>query len=143
MFRRERQQRGRYRQFTQIGIEAFGSAGPRVDAEQIELLDRWLAPLQSQAGVRRDLRKYTSGARRGQMLEVCERLRAFTGPTLVVWTPEDRVQRPEHGRRLADQMADARLVEIPDSYTLIMRDQPAAFARAVRDFVREGRAGAG
>ena len=42
MFRRERQQRGRYRQFTQIGIEAFGSAGPRVDAEQIELLDRWL-----------------------------------------------------------------------------------------------------
>jgi histidyl-tRNA synthetase len=42
MFRRERQQRGRYRQFTQIGIEAFGSPGPRIDAEQIELLDRWL-----------------------------------------------------------------------------------------------------
>src|SRR5712692_10071444 len=45
MFRRERQQRGRYRQFTQIGIEAFGSPGPRVDAEQIELLDRWLRAL--------------------------------------------------------------------------------------------------
>jgi histidyl-tRNA synthetase len=45
MFRRERQQRGRYRQFTQIGIEAFGSPGPRIDAEQIELLDRWLRVL--------------------------------------------------------------------------------------------------
>ncbi len=45
MFRRERQQRGRYRQFTQIGIEAFGSPGPRIDAEQIELLDRWLRRL--------------------------------------------------------------------------------------------------
>ncbi|HZX96569.1 MAG TPA: histidine--tRNA ligase [Myxococcales bacterium] len=45
MFRRERQQRGRYRQFTQIGVEAFGSPGPRVDAEQIELLDRWLRNL--------------------------------------------------------------------------------------------------
>jgi histidyl-tRNA synthetase len=45
MFRRERQQRGRYRQFTQIGIEAFGSQGPRVDAEQIEMLDRWLRTL--------------------------------------------------------------------------------------------------
>ena len=45
MFRRERQQRGRYRQFTQIGVEAFGSAGPRIDAEQIELLDRWLRAL--------------------------------------------------------------------------------------------------
>ncbi len=45
MFRRERQQRGRYRQFTQIGIEAFGSPGPRIDAEQIELLHRWLSAL--------------------------------------------------------------------------------------------------
>ena len=45
MFRRERQQRGRYRQFTQIGIEALGSQGPRIDAEQIELLDRWLRRL--------------------------------------------------------------------------------------------------
>ena len=45
MFRRERQQRGRYRQFNQIGLEAFGSQGPRVDAEQIELLDRWLRKL--------------------------------------------------------------------------------------------------
>ena len=43
MFRRERQQRGRYRQFTQIGVEALGSAGPRVDVEQIELLHRWLS----------------------------------------------------------------------------------------------------
>ena len=75
------------------------------------------------------------------MLEVCERLRSFRAPALVVWTPEDRVQRPEHGRRLAELLPDARLVEIRDSYTLIMRDQPLAFARAVRDFVREGRAG--
>src|SRR6266487_804284 len=63
-------------------------------------------------------------------------LRPFERPALVVWTPEDRVQRPDHGRRLADLLPDARLVEIPDSYTLIMRDQPQAFARAVREFVR-------
>jgi pimeloyl-ACP methyl ester carboxylesterase len=64
-------------------------------------------------------------------------LRAYTGPALVVWTPEDRVQRPEHGRRLAELLPDARLLEIRDSYTLIMRDQPRAFARAIREFVRE------
>jgi pimeloyl-ACP methyl ester carboxylesterase len=34
-------------------------------------------------------------------------------------------------------LPDSRLVEIRDSYTLIMRDQPQAFARAIRDFVRE------
>jgi histidyl-tRNA synthetase len=37
MFRRERPQKGRYRQFFQIGAEAIGSASPDVDAEMIEL----------------------------------------------------------------------------------------------------------
>ena len=70
------------------------------------------------------------------MLEVCGRLRSFGRPVLVIWAPEDRVQRPDHGRRLAALLPNARLAEIPDSYTLIMRDQPAAFASAVREFVR-------
>ncbi|WP_166238758.1 histidine--tRNA ligase [Paenibacillus turpanensis] len=37
MFRYERPQAGRYRQFHQFGIEAFGSADPRLDAEVIAL----------------------------------------------------------------------------------------------------------
>ena len=37
MFRHERPQRGRYRQFHQIGAEALGFAGPEVDAEIILL----------------------------------------------------------------------------------------------------------
>jgi len=37
MFRRERPQKGRYRQFHQFGVEAFGMAGPDIDAEVIEL----------------------------------------------------------------------------------------------------------
>jgi hypothetical protein len=35
MFRHERPQRGRYRQFHQVGVEALGFAGPDVDAELI------------------------------------------------------------------------------------------------------------
>jgi len=38
MFRRERPQKGRYRQFFQIGAEAIGSDAPSVDAEVIELV---------------------------------------------------------------------------------------------------------
>ncbi|OGC04660.1 histidine--tRNA ligase [candidate division WOR-1 bacterium RIFOXYA12_FULL_43_27] len=37
MFRYERPQAGRYRQFHQVGIEAFGSADPALDAETILL----------------------------------------------------------------------------------------------------------
>lgn len=40
MFRHENVQKGRQRQFHQIGVEAFGYAGPDVDAEQIIMLAR-------------------------------------------------------------------------------------------------------
>ena len=40
MFRHERPQKGRYRQFHQFDVEALGFAGPDVDAEQIVLLKR-------------------------------------------------------------------------------------------------------
>ncbi len=42
MFRRERPQAGRYRQFHQIDAEAFGFAGPDIDAELILLSARLL-----------------------------------------------------------------------------------------------------
>jgi histidyl-tRNA synthetase len=38
MFRAERPQKGRYRQFYQAGCEVFGDAGPAVDAEMIDML---------------------------------------------------------------------------------------------------------
>jgi len=40
MFRHERPQKGRYRQFHQFDVEALGFAGPDVDAEQIVMLSR-------------------------------------------------------------------------------------------------------
>ncbi len=44
MFRHERPQKGRYRQFYQLDVEALGFSGPDVDAEQIILLARlWKA----------------------------------------------------------------------------------------------------
>jgi histidyl-tRNA synthetase len=45
MFRRERPQKGRYRQFHQIGVEAFGIAEPALDAEQIAMVHDWLSRL--------------------------------------------------------------------------------------------------
>ncbi|MFO6299716.1 histidine--tRNA ligase [Rahnella selenatireducens] len=41
MFRYERPQKGRYRQFNQLGVEVFGLQGPDVDAELILLSARW------------------------------------------------------------------------------------------------------
>ncbi|GAA0838462.1 histidine--tRNA ligase [Marinobacter szutsaonensis] len=44
MFRHERPQKGRYRQFHQIGVECFGMSGPDIDAELLILTARlWQA----------------------------------------------------------------------------------------------------
>ncbi|HYS13019.1 MAG TPA: histidine--tRNA ligase, partial [Burkholderiaceae bacterium] len=40
VFRHERPQRGRYRQFYQVNVEALGFEGPDIDAEQIVMLSR-------------------------------------------------------------------------------------------------------
>lgn len=40
MFRHERPQKGRYRQFHQVGVEALGLAGPDIDAEHILMCAR-------------------------------------------------------------------------------------------------------
>jgi histidyl-tRNA synthetase len=42
MFRRERPQKGRYRQFHQIGAEVLGSQNPAIEAEVIEMLHLFL-----------------------------------------------------------------------------------------------------
>ncbi|MBI2066501.1 MAG: histidine--tRNA ligase [Deltaproteobacteria bacterium] len=45
MYRRERPQQGRFREFHQIGVEAFGIASPLLDAEVIHMLDLYLKSL--------------------------------------------------------------------------------------------------
>ncbi|MES2824332.1 MAG: histidine--tRNA ligase [Pseudomonadota bacterium] len=45
MFRHERPQKGRYRQFHQVGVEAFGMDGPDIDAEILLLSARILREL--------------------------------------------------------------------------------------------------
>lgn len=51
MFRHEKPQKGRYRQFHQIGVEAYGLAGPDIDAEIICLSMR----LWKQLGITADI----------------------------------------------------------------------------------------
>jgi pimeloyl-ACP methyl ester carboxylesterase len=102
-----------------------------------DVTDAWLRPLLTRPEIRRDLTKYLRASRKGDMLAASEGLRSFDRPALVAWAAEDRVMPPEHGRRLADLLPQGRLMEIPDSYTLIPEDQPGELARAIREFIRE------
>jgi histidyl-tRNA synthetase len=48
MYRHERPQKGRYRQFIQLGVETYGMAGPDIDAELILIMERLWQRLQLQ-----------------------------------------------------------------------------------------------
>jgi pimeloyl-ACP methyl ester carboxylesterase len=117
---------------------AFGRMAKRPIPHDVT--DSWVKPLLSNRKIRRDLVRYVRPARKRTMVEIGERMREFDKPALVVWAAEDKVMPPEHGRRLAELMPNARLVEIADSYTLIQEDQPIELARAIRDFVAEAAA---
>jgi pimeloyl-ACP methyl ester carboxylesterase len=101
------------------------------------VVDGWFRPLLTQRPIRRDLLKYIRAVDGTELVAAAEALREFDRPALVVWAAEDRVMPPEHGRRLAQLLPQGRLVEIPDSYTLIPEDQPSLLAAAIRRFVRE------
>lgn len=97
MFRRERPQKGRYRQFHQFGIEAFGMAGPDIDAEIIELsatfwqrlgLSNWLTLEINNIGSAEDRRRYNAVlgeylSSRADELDPAARSRIATNPLRV------------------------------------------------------------
>jgi histidyl-tRNA synthetase len=97
MFRRERPQKGRYRQFYQIGAEAIGSDSPAVDAEVIEMVVRLLTDLKltgfelliNSVGTQASRSTYNEALRTelssvvSQMCEDCRR-RAVTNPLRVL-----------------------------------------------------------
>jgi histidyl-tRNA synthetase len=97
MFRRERPQKGRYRQFYQIGAEVLGSDHPTIDAEFLEMLVLFLGRvglaeynlLLNSVGCPKCRAEYLKGLRqaldkvKGGMCGDCQR-RAVTNPLRVL-----------------------------------------------------------
>jgi pimeloyl-ACP methyl ester carboxylesterase len=114
---------------------AFGWLTKRGDA----VTARWMRPILEHPAIRRDTVRMlrAAGADTGLLARTAGRLPDFRRPVLVVWAREDRVMPPEHGRRLAGMLPDARLSEVEDTYTLIPLDQPARLAGLIRKFTRD------
>jgi histidyl-tRNA synthetase len=70
MFRHERPQKGRYRQFHQLGVEVFGLPGPDVDVELILMTARLWRQLQVQGKVVLELNSLGSSEARAVYREI-------------------------------------------------------------------------
>jgi pimeloyl-ACP methyl ester carboxylesterase len=101
-----------------------------------DLVRRWTEPVLRDQGVRRDLLAYCRGGfDKATLVRDTEALQRFRGEALVLWSPDNRVMPPEHGRRLAELLPYARYAEIPGAYVLAMLDEPEAVARELGRFL--------
>lgn len=101
-----------------------------------DLVHGWTEPGLRDRGIRTDLLAYArSDFRKPDLVANTEALRHFRGEALILWSSAGKVMPREHGRRLAELIPRARLVEIDDAYVLSMLDQPSAVAAAVTDFL--------
>jgi histidyl-tRNA synthetase len=121
MFRHERPQRGRYRQFHQVGVEALGFAGPDIDAEVILMCQRlWddlglvglklelnsLGQAEERAAHRADLIKYLEGFQ--DILDEDSKRRLYTNPLRVLDTKVPEWQElVERAPQLTEHLSDA------------------------------------
>ncbi|MBL0908337.1 histidine--tRNA ligase [Pectobacterium carotovorum] len=106
MFRYERPQKGRYRQFHQLGCEVFGLQGPDIDAELILMTARWwrvlgiadhvklelnsIGSLDARARYRESLVAFLE-QHKDQLDEDCLR-RMYTNPLRVLDTKNPQIQ---------------------------------------------------
>lgn len=146
MFRYERPQKGRYRQFYQIGVEVFGLQGPDIDAELIMLNARWWKALGISEHVRLELNSIGSLEARAHyrdalvafleqhkevLDEDCKR-RMYTNPMRVLDTKNHDIQQllndaPQLGDYLDDESREhfsglcALLDDAGISYTVNQR----------------------
>lgn len=101
-----------------------------------DLVRGWTQPIIGDARIERDLLAYCrSPFDKPELVRNTEALRGFTGETLVLWSPDNRVMPPEHGRRLAELLPAGRYAEVPGAYVLSMLDEPEAVAREMGGFL--------
>jgi pimeloyl-ACP methyl ester carboxylesterase len=101
-----------------------------------ELIASWLAPSLRDPGVKRDLKKVTVGLDKRYTLEAAEKLRGSQLPILLAWAPGDRFFPISYAERLAADVGNARLVQIPEAKTFVALDQPQRLAEEIAQFAQ-------
>jgi pimeloyl-ACP methyl ester carboxylesterase len=112
---------------------AFGWLTKRPISDR-DVEDSWTRAFFSRRGTRRDVRRILRAIDTRYTNEAAERLGSFDKPVLLAWATEDKVFPFEHAQRLAERLPNARVEEIPDSYSFVPEDQPERLAELIREF---------
>ena len=140
MFRHERPQKGRYRQFHQIGAEALGFGGAEVDAEMI-LMANQLWRMLGLKDIRLEINSLGQPAERAQhraaliayleqhqeLLDEDARRRLYSNPLRILDTKNPAMQALVEGApKLMDHLGEASRLHF-DTVCAILREQGVAY----------------
>ena len=114
LFRRERPQKGRYRQFRQYGIEAIGSPHPEQDAEVITIAYELLVEL----GIKDITLKLNSIGSSECRNEYRQALKDFLQPHLDKLSETSRKRFDSNPMRILDTKIDFEIVLLQDAPTI-------------------------
>jgi pimeloyl-ACP methyl ester carboxylesterase len=95
------------------------------------LLWSWIEPSATDPAIRRDLLKLLDGAGPAVTLDVAERLGAFDGPALLVWSRDDWFFPFSLAERLAEKLRRAEIRVVEKAGLLLPLDAPEALAATI------------
>lgn len=99
-----------------------------------EVVDRYADPFRDLDGRMAYLRAARALDNR-DTLDIAAQIEAIDKPVLILWGDHDVFQSVDYGRRLADALADARLVVIAEAGHFLPEDQPEVLAQHIRGFL--------
>jgi pimeloyl-ACP methyl ester carboxylesterase len=99
------------------------------------LIASWMRPAIQDGAVMHDLKKVTAGMHKRHTLEAAAKLRNTNLPIRLLWAPGDKFFPIRYAERLAGEVNNAQIVQIPDARTFVPLDQPQRVADEIAQFV--------
>jgi pimeloyl-ACP methyl ester carboxylesterase len=101
-----------------------------------EILDGIFAPYLTEVG-KLSLIRNAAALNTNLTTEITHLLHKIKAKTLILWGVDDKFQLLKFGKRLADDISNAKLIQIENARHFVMIDQPEAVAGRVSTFLGE------
>jgi pimeloyl-ACP methyl ester carboxylesterase len=99
-----------------------------------DLVASWMRPAMQDGGVMHDLKKVTAGMNKRHTLDAAKKLRTSQIPLRLLWAAGDKFFPIKYAERLASEVPNAELVQIPNAKTFVPLDQPQRVADEIARF---------
>jgi len=100
-----------------------------------DLIASWMRPATQDSGIMHDTKKVTAGMNKRHTLAAAKKLQNSNIPLRVLWAPGDKFFPIKYAERLAREVPNSQLVQIPDAKTFVPLDQPQRVADEIAGFI--------